>query len=200
MPLSLSNRRLITCPSKLSGRCGVRRLLLNWNRSFDGQKHGKVFCAIGLKNTKILSLLFYDTAKKQDQNDSTNRRGAHGRRSRVLDQNMRRTDSTRRAGGGQRVASFCSSAAAFLSPCAVMAASATSRDRASTPISATLRAAYRHLRSCASPIAEISKSPSTPTKGGPPQNPNSKRFQLNATQADSNLDYQKTHQKIGGLN
>lgn len=77
-------------------------------------------------------------------NNKTNRRGAHGRRSRVLDQNMRRTDSTRRAGnGGQRVASFCSSAAAFLPPCAVIAASATSRDRASTPVSATPRAADR---------------------------------------------------------
>ncbi|MDN7947574.1 hypothetical protein QZM79_26560 [Burkholderia multivorans] len=94
-------------------------------------------------------------------NNKTNRRGAHGRRSRVLDQNMRRTDSTRRAGnGGQRVASFCSSAAAFLSPCAVIAASATSRDRASTPVSATPRAADRppadpritHRRNITKPI------------------------------------------------
>lgn len=94
-------------------------------------------------------------------NNKTNRRGAHGRRSRVHDQNMRRTDSTRRAGnGGQRVASFCSSAAAFLSPCAVIAASATSRDRASTPVSATPRAADRppadpriaHRRNITKPI------------------------------------------------
>lgn len=133
-------------------------------------------------------------------NNKTNRRGAHGRRSRVLDQNMRRTDSTPRAGnGGQRVASFCSSAAAFLSPCAVIAASATSRDRASTPVSATPRAADRPpAPTLASPIVEISQSPFTSTKGGPPKNPNNKRSQLNATQTDPNLNDQKTHQKNGG--
>lgn len=146
MPLSLSNRRLITCPSKLSGRCGVRRLLLNWNRSFDGQKHGQGLLRYWPKeheNPVVTLLRYRKKTRPKRLNHTTNRRGAHGRRSRVLDQNMRRTDSTRRAGGGQRVASFCSSAAAFLSPCAVMAASATSRDRASTPVSATLRAAYR---------------------------------------------------------
>lgn len=134
-------------------------------------------------------------------NNKTNRRGAHGRRSRVLDQNMRRTDSTRRAGnGGQRVASFCSSAAAFLPHCAVIAASATSRDRASTPVSATRAPRIDHLPTLASPIAEISQRPFTTTKGGPPKNPNNKRFQLNATQTDPNLNDQKNASKKRGLN
>ncbi|WP_261536003.1 hypothetical protein, partial [Burkholderia multivorans] len=109
-------------------------------RCLPGKRIKELFNGSTLKNAEALPLLLLDAAKNNTKTTQPHdqRRGAHGRRSRVLDQNMRRTDSTRRAGnGGQRVASFCSSAAAFLSPCAVIAASATSRDRASTPIRAT---------------------------------------------------------------
>ncbi|WP_233620292.1 hypothetical protein, partial [Burkholderia multivorans] len=52
----------------------------------------------------------------------------------------------------------------------------------------------------ASSIAEISQRPFTTTKGGPPKNPNNKRFQLDATQTDPNLNDQKNASKKRELN
>lgn len=132
-------------------------------------------------------------------NNKTNRRGAHGRRSRVLDQNMRRTDSTRRAGKGAGASLSCAPAQRLC--CRLAPSSPRVPPRATAH--PRLYAPHRSPRinrppTFASSIVEISQRPFTTTKGGPPKNPNNKRFQLNATQTDPNLNDQKNASKNGG--